>query len=200
MWYIWHNWGHLILFFMFGVPVAALLALGWAGLRLRRGAPPPDVLTEAVLIVATVPWAAPLLASNPAHQGVRQLFLVPFVDLANQAAQGPRYLLVEAAGNLAVLAVFGFVVPIRYRVGLLAVAATAGAASASVETAQYVLDLHRVTSIDDVSLNTAGAVLGALASRRYWRARRSNPAAVAPRAGTGAAGPVPTGERPRSMR
>jgi VanZ family protein len=35
-----------------------------------------------------------------------------------------------------------------------------------VETAQYVLRLDRVSSVDDVLVNAAGAVL---ASRRWWR-------------------------------
>jgi glycopeptide antibiotics resistance protein len=37
-----------------------------------------------------------------------------------------------------------------------------------VETAQYVLQLDRVSSIDDVLVNAAGAMLAALASRRWW--------------------------------
>jgi glycopeptide antibiotics resistance protein len=41
--------------------------------------------------------------------------------------------------------------------------------SVVVETAQYVLRLDRVSSVDDVLVNAAGAVLAALASRRWWR-------------------------------
>ncbi|WP_214417233.1 VanZ family protein [Sphaerisporangium fuscum] len=41
---------------------------------------------------------------------------------------------------------------------------------AAVGTAQYVLRLDRVSSVDDVSINTAGAGPAALASRRWWRA------------------------------
>ncbi len=44
--------------------------------------------------------------------------------------------------------------------------------SVLVEVAQYVLRLGRVSSVDDVLLNTAGAGLAALASRHWWRASR----------------------------
>jgi glycopeptide antibiotics resistance protein len=50
------------------------------------------------------------------------------------------------------------------------VLALAAGCSVLVETAQYVLRLDRVSSVDDVLLNAAGAGLAALASRRWWRA------------------------------
>ena len=46
--------------------------------------------------------------------------------------------------------------------------ALAAGCSVMVETAQYVLQLDRVSSVDDVLINTAGAGLAALASRRWW--------------------------------
>lgn len=55
---------------------------------------------------------------------------------------------------------------------LLCVALGAGC-SALVETAQYVLRLDRVSSVDDVLVNTVGAVLAGLASRRWWRTGRT---------------------------
>jgi glycopeptide antibiotics resistance protein len=47
--------------------------------------------------------------------------------------------------------------------------ALAAACSILIETLQYVLGLGRVSSVDDVLLNTAGAGLAALASRHWWR-------------------------------
>jgi hypothetical protein len=41
--------------------------------------------------------------------------------------------------------------------------------SVLVETAQYVLRLDRVSSVDDVLVNAVGAALAALASRPWWR-------------------------------
>jgi len=40
--------------------------------------------------------------------------------------------------------------------------------SVLVETAQYVFQLDRVSSVDDVLVNAAGAVLAGLAARRWW--------------------------------
>ncbi|WP_243845107.1 VanZ family protein [Mumia sp. ZJ1417] len=49
--------------------------------------------------------------------------------------------------------------------------AVAAVCSVLIETAQYVAQQGRVSSVDDVLLNTAGAGLAALASRRWWRRR-----------------------------
>jgi glycopeptide antibiotics resistance protein len=59
--------------------------------------------------------------------------------------------------------------------------ALAAGCSVLVEAAQHVLRLDRVSSIDDVLINTAGAGLAALASRR-WRvtARSPDPPRAAP--------------------
>jgi glycopeptide antibiotics resistance protein len=51
----------------------------------------------------------------------------------------------------------------------------AATASVTVEILQYGLDLGRVSSIDDVLLNAAGAGLAALASRRTWAAALPEP-------------------------
>ncbi|MGC5287613.1 VanZ family protein [Micromonospora sp. DT231] len=60
------------------------------------------------------------------------------------------------------------------------IVALAAGCSVGVEAAQYVLRLDRVSSVDDVLLNAAGAGLAALASRRWWRAaaRDSGPCAI----------------------
>ena len=49
------------------------------------------------------------------------------------------------------------------------VLALAAGCSVLIETAQYVLQLDRVSSVDDVLLNATGAALAALASRPWWR-------------------------------
>jgi glycopeptide antibiotics resistance protein len=47
--------------------------------------------------------------------------------------------------------------------------ALAAGCSVLIETAQYVLQLDRVSSVDDVLLNATGAGLAALAARPWWR-------------------------------
>ncbi|MCA2224129.1 VanZ family protein [Nonomuraea aurantiaca] len=51
------------------------------------------------------------------------------------------------------------------------VAAVAAVASSTVEALQYGLRLGRLSSIDDVIVNTAGAALAALITRRWWASR-----------------------------
>lgn len=104
--------------------------------------------------------------------------LVPLRDLVTVLAAGPLTIVVQIVGNLLVFASLGFFGPVRFAAlaSVPRVLAVAAAGSALVEAAQYVLPLDRVTSVDDVLLNTAGAGLAALASRRWWG--RQSPAAV----------------------
>jgi hypothetical protein len=194
VWSVWHTWGLVTLLFLVSLPVAAALAWGWARLRARRGVSARDALAEALMVAGTAPWLGPLLAYNPNSLATRRVFVIPFVDLVEQISKGPRFLVIELGGNLAVFAALGFFLPVRYRIGLLAVIGTVATASVGVEIAQYVFDLHRVSSIDDVTINTTGAALAALASRRWWRRRRRPDPA-----GTVAAA-VPSGERPSGAR
>ncbi len=97
--------------------------------------------------------------------------LVPLRDLVTM---GP----VGIGGNLLVLAALGFFAPMRFTAlaTVPRILALGAGCSALVETAQYVLRLDRVSSVDDVLVNAAGAVLAALASRRWWRSTAQAPA------------------------
>jgi glycopeptide antibiotics resistance protein len=79
----------------------------------------------------------------------------------------------QIVGNLLVFAAFGFLAPIRWQIRPLWVVAAAAAASTTVETLQWVLGLGRVSSVDDVLVNAAGAGLAALCSRRWRRHREA---------------------------
>jgi glycopeptide antibiotics resistance protein len=52
------------------------------------------------------------------------------------------------------------------------VALVAAGLSVVVEVLQFVLQLGRVSSVDDVLINALGAALASLLSVRWWRARR----------------------------
>jgi glycopeptide antibiotics resistance protein len=80
----------------------------------------------------------------------------------------------QVVGNLLVFAALGFFAPVRFAAlaSVPRILALAAGCSVLVETAQYVLRLDRVSSVDDVLLNAAGAGLAALASRRWWRVGR----------------------------
>jgi glycopeptide antibiotics resistance protein len=81
------------------------------------------------------------------------------------------------AGNLLVFAALGCFGPMRFAAlaSVPRVLSLGAGCSALVETAQYVLRLDRVSSVDDVLVNAAGAVLAGLASRRWWRTGAAAP-------------------------
>ncbi|WP_425540868.1 VanZ family protein [Streptomyces coeruleorubidus] len=90
--------------------------------------------------------------------------LVPLRDLVTMGPLG-------IVGNLLIFAALGFFGPMRFAAlaSVPRILALGAGCSVLVETAQYVLRLDRVSSVDDVLVNAAGAVLAALASRRWWR-------------------------------
>ncbi|GAA3096408.1 glycopeptide antibiotics resistance protein [Kribbella aluminosa] len=141
-------------------PVAA--AAVWVLAR-RRG------LRDALAEVAIVYWTLPLVWMTMlpgSHAGVApgRVSLIPFRDLLSDSAP-------QIVGNLLLFAVLGFFVPIRFAVGLRRVLAIAACCSVAIEVSQYVFRLDRVSSVDDVLLNTVGAGLAALASYRWWTCR-----------------------------
>jgi glycopeptide antibiotics resistance protein len=78
---------------------------------------------------------------------------------------------VGIGGNLLIFAALGCFAPIRFAAlaSVPRILALGAGCSIAVETAQYVLRLDRVSSVDDVLVNAAGAALAALASRGWWR-------------------------------
>ena len=88
----------------------------------------------------------------------------------DRRADGPAAAAVQIVGNLLVFAALGFFAPMRFRAlaSLPRILALAAGCSIVVETLQLVLPLDRVSSVDDVLLNTVGAGLAALAARRWW--------------------------------
>ena len=79
-------------------------------------------------------------------------------------------LLGDLLGNLLLLAPFGALAPVRFAGfgGWGRVLAGALAVTCGIEFLQYTVLTGRVVSADDVLLNTAGAVLGAVLTRPWW--------------------------------
>ena len=158
------------------------LPIGWfVGRRLvrravARGLPPSvarrDALAEVGMVGGTFPWLCVVLTPLPAAGAVR---LLPVVDLAQVLNGHPLTGFFQIVGNLLVFAAFGLLAPVRWRGGPVAVTAGVAAASTTVETLQHVLALGRVSSIDDVLLNTAGAGLAVLLGRHLRRRSDRDP-------------------------
>ncbi|AGZ42165.1 VanZ family protein [Actinoplanes friuliensis] len=159
-----------VLFMMLvGLPPALLVA--WALARHRRpvaGSTPWRLsLAEVGLVYGTVPFVWITLMPGPGAGVVPgRLSLVPLRDLATMGPLG-------IGGNLVILAALGFFAPMRFAAvaSVPRILALGAGCSALIEIAQYVLRLDRVSSVDDVLVNAAGAVLAGLASRRWWRGR-----------------------------
>ena len=157
----------VVLVTLAGLPLAALVAgvLAW----LRPAVPGVSAwrmsLAEVAMVYGTVPFVWMTMMPGPGAGVVPgRVSLVPLRDLATM---GP----IGIGGNLLVLATLGFFAPIRFAAlaSLPRILALGVGCSALIEIAQYVLRLDRVSSIDDVLVNAAGAVLAGLASRRWWR-------------------------------
>ncbi|QLQ40232.2 VanZ family protein [Micromonospora robiginosa] len=163
----------VVLMTLVGLPLAALAA--WALARCRRA---PDAATawrrsvaEVGLVHGTVPFVWMTLMPGPGAGVVPgRVSLVPLRDLV---AMGP----LGIGGNLLVLAALGFFAPLRFPAlaSVPRLLALGAACSAVIETLQYVLRLDRVSSVDDMLVNAAGAVLFGLASRPWWPSAAPTP-------------------------
>ena len=165
-----HGWfgtiNGVVLLTVLALPFAALLV--WALARRRQAAGTPAArawrmsLAEVAVVYGTVPWVWMIML--PGRENGAAVSLVPLRDL-------PAMDTVQIVGNLLVFAALGFFAPLRFAAlaSVPRILVLGAGGSVLVETAQYVLRLDRVSSVDDVLLNAAGAGLAALLSRRWWR-------------------------------
>lgn len=175
----WHGWlgtvNGVVLLTIAALPVAALAVWALARHRSATGAPLAwrTSLAEVGIVYGTVPWVWMIMLSGDQAGAVPgRVSLVPLRDLLTIVNDGgPLTATVQVVGNLLVFAALGIFAPLRFAALASAprILALAAGCSVLVETAQYVLRLDRVSSVDDVLLNAAGAGLAALASRRWWR-------------------------------
>jgi hypothetical protein len=146
------------------------------GARARRRA-----LGDGLLLASVLPFALATLSHG--YGSSRALSLMPLGELSSSFGSAEVALssvtLLNTGGNAILLAGFGALLPLRSRslAGLPRVAACAAALSLAVEAVQYAMALGRVSSVDDILLNTAGAVAGALVTRHRWRRRPASAAA-----------------------
>ncbi len=167
----WHGcfdtFNGVLLMMLVGLPLAASVV--WALVSLRRARRVMSgwrtSLAEVGMVYGTVPMVWLTLQPGPGAGVVPgRVSPIPLRDLV---AMGP----VGIAGNLLIFAALGFFAPMRFAAlaSVPRILVLGASCSVLVETAQYVLRLDRVSSVDDVLVNAAGAVLFGLASRRLWR-------------------------------
>jgi hypothetical protein len=163
------------------LPFSALVVWALAVRRRARGASAAwawrSSLADVGMVHGTVPWVWMTMLPG-SHAGVvpGRLSLVPLEDLPTMGWPG-------IAGNLLVFVSLGFFAPVRWAAlaSVPRVLVLAASCSVLIEVAQYVLRLDRVSSVDDVLLNTAGAGLAALASHPWWRTAATDRAASSER-------------------
>lgn len=182
----WQDWlttyNGVAMLAVLGIPLAIAAMWLLARRRSAAGVPPGwawrSAVTEVGIVYGTMPWVwLTMLPGSDAGSVVRRVSLVPLRDLATMDQVG-------VVGNLLIFAAVGFLAPMRFAAlasvpRMLAVGATG---SLVIESLQYGLRLDRVSSVDDVLLNAAGAGLAAVASARWWRRRPRRPAQTACRA------------------
>lgn len=164
----WHVWvgtvNGVALIAVAALPLAALAVWALARRRIAAGTTLAwrMSLADVGIVYGTVPWVWMIMLAGGQAGAVS---LVPLRDLLTMAPS-------QIVGNLLVFAALGFFAPVRFAAlaSVPRILALAAGCSVLVESAQYVLRLDRVSSVDDVLLNAAGAGLAALASRRWWRA------------------------------
>ncbi|WP_371667125.1 VanZ family protein [Streptomyces sp. NBC_00289] len=167
----WHGcydtFNGVVLMTLVALPVAVLVA--WVLARCRRAAGDTSAwrmsLAEVGMVHGTVPFVwMTMMPGAGAGTVPARVSLVPLRDLVTMGPPG-------IVGNLLVFAALGFFAPMRFSAlaSVPRILALGAGCSVLVETAQYVLRLDRVSSVDDVLVNAAGAVLAALASRPWRR-------------------------------
>jgi len=156
----------VVLMTLVGLPLAALVV--WVLARRRRAGGGTSAarmsLAEVGLIYGTVPFVWMTLMPGPGAGVVPgRVSLVPLRDLLTM---GP----IGIGGNLLIFAAAGFFAPMRFAAlaSVPRILALGAGCSVLIETAQYVFQLDRVSSVDDVLVNAAGALLAGLASRPWW--------------------------------
>lgn len=175
----WHGWvgtfNGVVLITVAALPLAALAVWALARRRSVTGTAAAwawrKSLAEVAIVYGTVPWVWLTMLPGGRAGAVHRVSLVPLRDLLSILAGDPVKATVQVVGNLLVFAALGFFAPVRFTAlaSVPRILALAASCSVLIEAAQYVLPLYRVSSVDDVLLNAAGAGLAALASRRWWR-------------------------------
>ncbi|MGW5430380.1 VanZ family protein [Streptomyces sp. NPDC004059] len=185
----WHGcfdtFNGVVFVMLVALPLAALVV--WVLARRRRAAGVTSAwrisLAEVGMVHGTVPFVwLTMMPGAGAGTVPGRVSLIPLRDLLTMGPLG-------IAGNLLIFAALGFFAPMRFAAltSVPRILALGAGCSVLVETAQYVLRLDRVSSVDDVLVNATGAVLAGLASRRWWRTAADAPS-DAPRPVPAAAG------------
>ncbi|MEV0341655.1 VanZ family protein [Nocardia sp. NPDC050713] len=173
---VWDAWGHVLIVWACAAP-AVLAAIWWTTRwRLRHGRDRNLALrytvAEVGLVAGTLPWIWMILTPV---DGVGSISAVPLRDLVATLTDSSSSAVVQVGANTLLFVPLGFFLPLRLPrfAGVARMVLVGAAVSATLEIAQYVFDLGRVSSVDDVLMNAAGAGFGALLARTHVTRRET---------------------------
>lgn len=166
----WRDHSVTIIITLLVLPLAGVAAYRWR----RRSRSRRDAFAEVGLLCWTLPFLGMLFTPQATP---RSIDLVLLHDLPSWLSGSPDTALAQLGGNLMVLAGVGLFLPVRFRwaASLPRILLLAAVSSVAIETLQWVLAIGRVSSADDVLVNTVGAVLAAACSRRWWVTEKADP-------------------------
>ena len=179
---LWRVFGSAAVGLLALVPVGAAVVcvLAWVrARRMRRRDAWLSALLDVALVAAFLPVLYLVFVPVPGLEGRMMISLAPGAGIVpifgGDGGTPARSALMQALGNIALLAPLAALVPLRIsrlrsvpKVVLAALLLSVG-----IECAQWLLQLGRVSATDDVLLNTFGAALGASATRHWWKPRRA---------------------------
>ncbi|WP_162272755.1 VanZ family protein [Nocardia lijiangensis] len=173
---VWDAWGHVLTVWACAAPALVAVIVSMTRWRVRRGLTPDLALrytaAEVGLIAGTLPWVWMILTPV---EGEGSISAVPLRDFVATLTDSPSSAFVQIGANTLLFVPLGFFLPLRLPrfAGVLRMTWTGAAVSATLEISQYVFDLGRVSSVDDVLMNAAGAGLGALLARTHVTRRET---------------------------
>lgn len=162
----------LLIFSVYAFPVLGGVVLLIAGFLLMRGWTWNKALLRALVDTLAVASLIPavlltLVMPGGVHTTIE---LVPLTDMWATGINATT--LYQNAGNVLLFLPFGALLPVAFN-GVFArlwrILAVAAGLAVAIEVLQYLLDVGRVSSTDDVILNTAGAALGCVLTQHWWR-------------------------------
>lgn len=161
---VWQAWGQVLIVCAVAAPLVCCLVAVLVRWRIRNGAGARVALRHSVaevgVLAGTLPWVWMILTPTG---GAGAVSLVPLVDLAETLRSDPVTVFVQVGANSLLFLPLGFLLPVRFPrlAGVARMTLVGAGLSAALEVSQYVFDLGRVSSVDDVLMNAAGAAIGA---------------------------------------
>jgi len=162
----------LFIFAAYAFPVLGAVVLLIAGFLRMRGWSWNNALLRALVDTLAVASLIPALLLTLVIPGGMHttVELVPLVDMWATGVNVTT--LYQNAGNVLLFLPFGALLPVAFNgafARLWRILAVAAGLAFAIEVLQYLLDVGRVSSTDDVILNTVGAALGCVLTQHWWR-------------------------------